>query len=332
VSRRDDVLEALRDTGGRAVSGEDLARRLGVSRVAVGKHVSALREAGYLIEAVPGRGYALLGVPDAPLPAEVRRWLRSTIWQRLEGGGETGSTNADAVALARAGAVHGTGVLASRQTAGRGRLGRSWESPSGGVYVSAVLRPSLAPAEVTGMPLAVATGVARAVERFGVEADVKWPNDVRLGGGKLAGVLLEISAEADRTLWLVVGVGLNVRRPEDPTPGAAYLADRVEGVGLAEAAAAVLDGISEGYRLLADEGFEAVREAFSPRDGLAGRRVCVRDASGQVVAEGRADGVDDAGRLRVAGDDGVVAVVSGDVTLAGERDTGPRGRTSRAGA
>lgn len=320
MSRRDEVLEALRDADGRPVSGEDLAQRFGISRVAVGKHVNALRATGYQIAAVQGRGYSLTGVPDVPLPAEVRRELRSTIWQRLEGGGETGSTNADAAALARAGAVHGTAVLASRQTAGRGRLGRSWESPTGGVYVSAVLRPPLAPAALTGMPLAVATGVARALERFGVEAEVKWPNDVRLGGSKLAGVLLEISAEADRTLWLVVGVGLNVVRPANPTGGAAYLADVAPGTGLAAAAAAVLDGISEGYHLLVEEGFGAVRAAFEARDELAGKPVCVRDAvGGAVVAEGRAAGVDASGRLRVRGAGGIVEVVSGDVTLAGDR-------------
>jgi len=325
VNRRDEVLEAIRAANGDAVSGEDLAHRLGISRVAVGKHVSGLRAAGYRVDAITGRGYVLAGVPDAPLPAEVRRYLRSRTWERLEGGGETGSTNADAAALARAGAPHGTAVLASRQTAGRGRLGRSWESPEGGVYVSALLRPSLPPAALTGMPLAVATGVGAELARFGVDAGVKWPNDLLLGARKLAGVLLEISAEADRTAWLVVGVGLNVQRPTRPVEGAAYLEDVATGIGKAEAAAAVLDGIAEGYRMLTGDGFGAVRAAFEKRDALAGGLVCVSDVDGSLVAEGRAAGVDDEGRLRVRGAGGVVAVVSGDVTLAGERGAGERG-------
>jgi BirA family biotin operon repressor/biotin-[acetyl-CoA-carboxylase] ligase len=330
VNRRDEVLEALRAADGDAVSGEDLAHRLGISRVAVGKHVSALRAAGYRIDAAAGRGYVLSGIPDAPLPAEVRRHLRSRIWERLEGGGETGSTNADAAALARTGAPHGTAVLASRQTAGRGRLGRSWESPEGGVYVSAVLRPSLPPAALTGMPLAVATGVACELARFGVDAGVKWPNDLRLADGKLAGVLLEISAEADRTVWLVVGVGLNVQRPARPVAGAGYLEDMAPGVGKAEAAAAVLDGIAEGYRMLTEDGFGAVRATFEKRDALAGELVRVTDVGGGLVAEGRAAGVDDEGRLRVRGAGGVVAVVSGDVTLAGGRGAGGRAADGRA--
>ncbi|MBE0416685.1 MAG: biotin--[acetyl-CoA-carboxylase] ligase [Coriobacteriia bacterium] len=317
MTRRDEVLEALRCAGEADVSGEDLARRLGISRVAVGKHVAALREAGYQVEAVPGRGYALTGVPDAPLPAEVRRYLQSALWERLEGGGVTGSTNADAAALARAGAPHGTAVLASRQTAGRGRLGRSWESPTGGVYVSAVLRPPFPPAALTGLPLAVAVGVAGALARFGIEAGVKWPNDLRLDHGKLAGVLLEMSAEADRTAWVVVGVGLNVRRAGSEIEGAAYLEDVAGAVGRAEAGAAVLDGIAEGYRLLVAEGFASVRAAFGERDVLAGSEVRATDSEGRLIAEGRAADVDGEGRLRVDTSDGVVAVAAGDVTLVG---------------
>lgn len=319
MSRRDEVLEALRRAAGAAVSGEELARNLGVSRVAVGKHVAALREAGYRIDAVPGRGYALAGVPDAPLPAEVRMNLRSALWERLEGGGVTASTNADVAALARAGAPHGTAVLASRQTAGRGRLGRSWESPEGGVYVSGLLRPALPPSALTGLPLAIAVGVAGELGRFGVEAGVKWPNDLLVPGGKLAGVLLEISGEADRTEWVVVGVGVNVRRASHAVEGAAYLDDVAGPVGSAEAGAAVLDGIAAGYRLLTEEGFAAVRAAFTERDVLRGSQVRVADTAGGLIAGGRATGVDAEGRLLVESADGrLLPVAAGDVTLARE--------------
>lgn len=317
MTRRDQVLEALRAAGSGGVSGEELAHRFKISRVAVGKHVSALREAGYVVDAVPGRGYALRGVPDGPLPAEVRLHLRTTLWQRLEGGGATGSTNADAAALARAGASHGTAVLASRQTEGRGRLGRAWESPPGGVYVSGLLRPSVPPAGLTGLPLAVAVGVAGELSRLGVEAGVKWPNDVRLGEGKLAGVLLEMAAEADRTAWVVVGVGLNVSRWETAVEGAAYLEDAAAGVGRARAASAVLDGIAEGYRLLAEEGFGAVRDLFEARDVLARSVVRVRDTEGRVIATGRAAGIDGEGRLLVEDSGALVPVAAGDVTLRG---------------
>ncbi len=325
MSTREDVLAALRDAAPGDISGEQLAGRFDVSRVAVGKHVAGLRELGYDIEAAPGRGYRLLGVPDAPLPAEVRLALHGDGWGQLLGGGVTGSTNVDAVRLAREGAPHGSAVLASVQTAGKGRLGRQWTSPAGGVYVSAVLRPPLTPGELTGLPLAVAWGVAAEVgERFGVadRVRVKWPNDLLLArGGKLGGVLLEIAGEADRTAWVAAGVGLNVVRPAHVAEGAAYLADTQSDDAaprLAEAAAAVLDGISRGYRLLLDEGFGAVRDAVEPLDALRGTSVRVHDISGWLVAEGTAEGVDDLGRLLVrGGDEGdLVPVSSGDVTLA----------------
>ncbi len=319
MSRRDDVLEALRSAGEAGVSGEALARDLGVSRMTVSKHVAALRDAGYEVASRPGAGYVLLGVPDAPLPAEVARIVRSE-WARIEGGGVTGSTNTDAAGLARTGAPHATAVLASRQTAGKGRLGRSWESPEGGVYVSAVLRPALVPSALVGLPLAVAVGVAEEVARFGVDATVKWPNDLRTAEGKLGGILLEMAGEADRTEWVVVGVGLNVRSPAVRTPGAAYLADTAATARAPEVAAAVLDGIARGYRMLVDDGFAAVRDAFGRRDALAGTRVRVHDAEGSLRADGLARGIDGDGRLVVETDVGPVAFVTGDVTLA-EPDT-----------
>jgi BirA family biotin operon repressor/biotin-[acetyl-CoA-carboxylase] ligase len=329
VTRRDEVLEALRDAGESGVSGEEIAHRLAISRVAVGKHVSALREAGYAVDAVPGRGYALRDVPDEPLPAEVRVHLRTSLWQRLEGGGVTGSTNADAAVLARAGVPHGTAVLASRQTEGRGRLGRAWESPPGGVYVSGLLRPSLPPAGLTGLPLAVAVGVAGELSRLGVEAGVKWPNDLLLGEGKLAGVLLEMAAEADRTAWVVVGVGLNVSRAETAVDGAAYLDDVAAGIGRARAAAAVLDGIAEGYRWLTEGDFGAVRGLFEARDVLARSVVRVRDAEGRVIVDGRAVGIDDEGRLLLEASGALVPVAAGDVTLRGPGGGAEMRRVSR---
>jgi BirA family biotin operon repressor/biotin-[acetyl-CoA-carboxylase] ligase len=236
----------LRDADGDAVSGEEMADDLGVSRVAVAKHVASLRKAGYDIEAVVGEGYRLLAVPDAPLPAEVSLWLASELWGRLEGGGETGSTNDDARALAREGAAEGTVVLASRQTLGRGRLGRTWESPEGGAYFSAVMRPQVAPSRVASLALAVALGVSRGLESLGVASEVKWPNDVFAAGGKMAGVLLEMTAEADRVDWVVVGIGVNVRAPESRVPGAAYL-DDIYDVPVARAVAAILDGVASAY-------------------------------------------------------------------------------------
>lgn len=249
--------------------------------------------------------------------ADVRFHLTSDMWVRIETVAETGSTNDDAIGLARSGAPHATAVLASRQTRGRGRLGRSWESPAGGIYISAIVRPQLPAADLTALPVAVAVGVAHTISRLVGDARVKWPNDVLLPGGKVAGVLLELGTSRGSTEWVVIGVGLNVRRPGDGfVDGAAYLADQVPDITCEQAAAAVLDGIAEGFQLHVGGGGSAVREALEGCDALLGCEVSVHEADGSCVTRGRAAGIDDAGRLLVEGADGSIsAIASGDVTL-----------------
>jgi len=317
MSTRDDVLTALREAGGQGVNGERLAGELGVSRVAVAKHIKVLRAEGYGIDVEPGTGYVLSAIPDAPLPAEVASHLRSTMWTRLEGGGETGSTNDDARALARAGAASGTVVLASRQTAGRGRLGREWVSPAGGAYFSAVLRPAVGLADVSVLSLVVGLGIARALASIGIDSRLKWPNDILLAGGKVAGVLLEMTAEADAVEWVVVGVGLNVRRPVDAPVAetAAYLSDEREDVRIPSTLAAVLDGIADVYAEWLAAGFGALRAEYESRSSLMGESVTVRDREGTVRGSGVVVGVDSGGRLRLAGSDGEQTIAAGEVTL-----------------
>lgn len=315
MSTRDLVLDGLRGAGGQRISGEALAGELGVSRMAVSKHVAALRAAGYSIEARAGEGYRLLGAPDLPIPAEVRPLLADAFWVRVAGGEETGSTNDDARVLARAGVDEGTVVVAARQLSGRGRLGRSWESPSGGAYLSAVLRPAVAPATVSSLGLVVALGVAYGLESLGARPLLKWPNDVLLEGGKVAGVLLEMAAEAERVEWVVAGVGLNVLVSESREPGAAYLTDEVSDAGPAKAAAAVLDGIARAYRVWGADGFDALRVDFQRRHSLAEAEVTVSELDGSVRAAGRVAGVDEAGRLVIQQEGSLVAVSAGEVTL-----------------
>lgn len=316
--RDERILAALREAAPAAASGEAIAASLGMSRAAVAKRVSGLRAAGYDIAAEAGAGYRLLAAPDLPLPSEVAPLLRSGFWVRLTGGGSTGSTNDDAKALARAGAPEGTVVLAAEQTAGRGRLGRAWASPHGGVYVSVVLRPPLAPADAAPLALVVGVGLARGFATLGAETGLKWPNDVVLGGGKVAGVLLETSAEADRAEWVVAGCGVNVRRSPGAPASAAFLADATPDatpLRLAAVAAACLDGIASAYGDFATGGFVALAEEYASRDVLAGRDVTVRDGAGEVRATGVAEGVDGSGRLIIEGQDGEVAVAAGEVTL-----------------
>jgi len=313
LSTRAAVVDALRRAGDVGISGETIASELGVSRATVNAHVAALRALGYRIASSSRVGYRLELAPDACIPEEVAPRLRHDLWVSCEGSVETVSTNDGAKRLARAGASEGTLVVAARQTGGRGRFDRPWESPAGGAYVSCVLRPPLAPSLLAPLSLVAAVGVADGLASLGLEAQLKWPNDVEVGGRKLAGILLEMAAESDRTEWVVLGCGLNVTaRPHER---AASVADHVSGVTVPEAAAAVLDGIAAAYRRFLADGFEDLRDAYLQRLALLGARVIVRDAPGTVVAEGAVTGVGSAGELLVGGSGAEVRVLAGEVTL-----------------
>jgi len=320
MGRRAAILKALKQAGDAGISGATLATQLGVSRVAISKHVMVLREQGYVIESAAGSGYRLISAPDLPLPAEVEALVRDPFWVCYEGGPSTGSTNDDAKQLARNGMPEGTVVLAGSQNGGRGRLGREWVSPQGGVYLSFILRPQQAPAEIVALSLVISLGVSRGLEALGCRPLVKWPNDVWLAGeadtgGKVAGVLLEMQAESDCVDWVVAGIGINVHDRGMRMDGAAYVPDQVPACGTAAVAAAILDGIASAYREFHESGFAVLSDEYERRSLLAGRVVTVREIDGTVRASGAVQGVDALGRLMVADASGMLAVSTGDVTL-----------------
>lgn len=229
MSRRT-VLELLR---GREdfLSGEDLSRRLGLSRAAVWKAVDALRKEGYAIEARTGLGYRLTAAPDAMTESEIRSFLGETalVGRTLQCFDELDSTNLRAKQLALAGAPDGAVVTADCQTAGRGRMDRSFQSPRGkGVYLTALLRPDLPPERLLPVTAMAGVAVCDAVEELcGVRPGLKWPNDPVLGGKKLCGILTELSLEGEtgRVQYLVLGIGVNVGQTAgDFTPEVAEMA------------------------------------------------------------------------------------------------------------
>jgi BirA family biotin operon repressor/biotin-[acetyl-CoA-carboxylase] ligase len=325
------VLEALRRAGEAGVSGEAVSAELAVSRAQIWKHVEALRALGYGIEGEPGGGYRLARAPDRLYAEEVQprlhtRWLA----RRYEWLETTDSTNRVATEHARAGAPHGTTVVAEGQTAGRGRLGRSFFSPPHlNLYTSIVLRPALDTARAPTVILAAAVAVAEAVE---AELDdpgtveIKWPNDVLLGGRKTSGILMEMGAEATRVRFLVLGIGVNLNvAPTAFPPGFRALATSVSAqrgrpVDRAAFAARLYDTLEAVLDLHAAAGFEAVRPRFEARFRMRGRRVKVLDAVAGGAApalEGLAVGIDADGALEVERDDGRrERVVAGDVTVA----------------
>ena len=221
---RKQILELLRSEEG-FLSGQELSRRLGLSRAAVWKAVEALRRDGYEIEARTGLGYRLSAAPDVLTEAEIRSRLgpTETVGRTLCCLEQVDSTNNYAKQLAQQGAPDGTAVLAESQTAGRGRMDRSFQSPRGeGIYLSVLLRPQVAPERLPPVTALAGVAVCAAVERVcGVRPGLKWPNDPVLNGKKLCGILTEVSLEAEtgRLQSLVLGIGVNVlQRAESFSP------------------------------------------------------------------------------------------------------------------
>jgi len=319
---KNDILRMLRTSDSGFVSGTELAALLGVSRTAVWKHIRSLERDGYGIEAVPSKGYRLTASPDVIAVDDLLSGLPAghIVGSRIRYIRETASTNTIAVELAQQGAPEGTIVLAETQTGGRGRLGRTWASPRGNVYLSVVLRPALPMSKAPLITLVGAVAVAAAVRTYpGLEAGIKWPNDVLLSGKKVSGLLSELSAETDRIRHIVLGIGVNVNMdprelPADVRPLATTLV-AVAGrpVDRTVFLRHLLGELDRWYKhFLKDEA--AVLAEWRTLNVTIGRRVAVR--GGGPALEGLARDIDDEGRLLVQLDTGSVHRVSaGDVTI-----------------
>jgi len=323
------ILDALRRASGRTLSGEALSADFGVSRAQVWKDVQTLRDAGYTIHAGAGDGYRLDGVPDRLYAEEIQadlttRWLARDI-RYFD---VADSTNRVALELAREGAAHGTAVIAEGQTAGRGRLGRSFYSPPySNLYTSVVLRPHLttveAPTWILASAIAVADTIAATLDDE-ASVEIKWPNDVLLSGLKTSGILMELGAEATRVEHLVLGVGVNLNVDRETFPDefrdlATSLASHGGRlVNRIEFTRRLYGNLEEVLDACAERGFDAVRHRFDDRFKMRGRQIRVIQ-QGCSEQSGKALGIDAHGALRLGTPGGEeVRVVAGDVTIAKE--------------
>lgn len=200
-----EILRLLGDAGDEALSGQKLSRRLGISRVAIWKHMDTLRQKGYRIEGTP-KGYRLRHSPDIPYTWEFPDRLET-----LHYFDEIPSTMDIARDMARQDCSHLTTVIAGRQTQGRGRMRRKWHSEDGGLYFTMVVRPQVPAFQAVRVGFAASAAMAELVnERFGIAARVKWPNDILVDDLKLCGMLSEMDAETDRIRFANIGMGINV--------------------------------------------------------------------------------------------------------------------------
>lgn len=209
---KEQVLKMLEADGG-YVSGEYLSRMLGVSRTAVWKVIKRLREEGYIIDSVTNKGYCLKGKPDFLDENIIGRDINTAvIGTKIEVLKTVDSTNEEIKRRAANGAKSGLIIAAECQTGGKGRFGRKWESESGeGIYFTFLLRPGLPPADIASITLAAGYAVCEALREYsGVEAKIKWPNDIVINNKKVCGILTEMAAQMDMVDYVAVGIGINV--------------------------------------------------------------------------------------------------------------------------
>ncbi|HTS36930.1 MAG TPA: biotin--[acetyl-CoA-carboxylase] ligase [Candidatus Solibacter sp.] len=302
------------------VSGTKIAQEISSSRSEVWRLIQQLRGLGVDVAGHPATGYQLRSVPDLLLPEFLGPLVRGTIFSdHIHHYYKIGSTNTAAMAAAADDAPEGSVFLAEEQTAGRGRGSHSWESPrSTGIYCSVVLRPQLPPSEVLVLSLAAGLAVHSAIQQVDsrVSADLKWPNDVLIGGEKVCGILTEMNAEATRVCYIVVGMGINVNQSTFPRElGATSL--RMETGSewsRVELAAALLKSLDREYRQLIENSHakETILRRFTQQSSwVRGKSVRIED-NGRVL-EGTTDGLDDRGFLLLKTQRGTQTVLSGTV-------------------
>ncbi len=324
TDRRIDLLLALlADNPMLVISGAKIARQIGVTRFTVWRWVERLRELGVKVKGHAGTGYRIERVPDILAPSLLRRGLAGTSFaKRIHHFFKVGSTNDVALRLGQEGEPHGTLVIAEEQTAGRGRAGRVWHSEkSSGIHVSALLRPQLPPGEAPLLTLLAGLAARDAVaEQTGLEADVRWPNDLLLGGKKFCGILTEMQAEPDRIHFVVVGIGLNVNHTRFPESLAGVATSlRIEAgraTSRLELLIKLLRQLDRYYNRFLAEGPRPILERFAEVSSYArGKRVRISTPTESYVAT--TAGLEANGLLRVVREDGrSEAVISADVTEA----------------
>ncbi|WP_034345712.1 biotin--[acetyl-CoA-carboxylase] ligase [Deinococcus misasensis] len=296
-----DLLSHLTDE---VQSGEALAEQFGVSRVAIWKQVQKLQQEGYPVLSEKPRGYRLL--PGTPTPQQVSARLKGQLGRNYHYHGTVSSTQDVARQLATEGAPHGTVVLAEKQTRGRGRRGKVWNTPVGaGLYFTIILKPQFAVSELSLLPLMAGVAVR---EACGVGL-LKWPNDLITEKGKMSGMLLEADVRAEEVHHVLLGIGINVV-PEGLPEGAVGLGSFVPEVNRAVLFAEVMHQLELWMGMTE----MAVLQAWRKHSGTLGREVQVQTPRGMV--QGRAVDLDARG-LWVETPEGRTCVTAGDVSLVG---------------
>jgi len=319
---KEKILKLLNENGAVYLSGEQVSQILGISRTAVWKHIKALKAAGYEIESISNKGYRLKSASSDLDALALKMMINQTnvvkagyYFEQID------STNQEAKRHALSGQRINQLFVADEQTAGRGRLGRTWASQrKEGLWFSLLLYPEIQPEQASTLTLVAASAMSKAIEKTtGLDVGIKWPNDLILGRKKVCGILTEMSAEINHLHYVIVGIGTNLGQMTfDDALKDKATSIRAEGKSITAKALleAFLETFEQDYNRFCQQDISGVIEEQKKRSVTIGRRVCITRGNEQLEAE--AIDIDNEGKLVVRFDDGsVTALFSGEISVRG---------------
>lgn len=318
----EEVLSLLQKKRRTFLSTKEISEKLRVHPYVVYQAIKELRRWDFEILSEKGEGYRLLKSPDLILPGEVKGKLKTKILGKdVLSYRSLGSTNQLGFRLAEAGAREGTLILADEQSRGRGRMGRGWYSPPGlGLWMSLILRPNIPPFKAPGLSICAGLALAQAIRKLtGLDAKVKWPNDCLINGLKVGGILLELSAELDRTNFVIAGIGVNVNHlPKDFPKKLSARATSIriewgEEVSRVKLLTSFLRRFESIYLDFKKNGLAPQRQLIKRFSSLLAKKVAVK--YGRERIEGLAQDIDDSGSLVIKTTKGERVVRAGEVTV-----------------
>jgi BirA family transcriptional regulator, biotin operon repressor / biotin---[acetyl-CoA-carboxylase] ligase len=316
------LLKALKESSD-WLSGTELSKELDISRAAISKHVQVLRKLGYGIDTQTNKGIRYISSPQKVIPDELKPFLinNSTVGSKFFFSDEIDSTNIKAHSLAEKGTENGTVILAERQTDGKGRLGRQWESPEAtGIYCSVILKPQLALPETALITFIAAIAILEAIRQIcpTLQTQIKWPNDILVNDKKIVGVLTEASAEMQHVNYIVVGFGINVNTPPDKLPervifpASSLMTESGCTIDRIKLTALCLKQLDFWYNCLEKkDGPEKILKRWHELSSMIGREVTVKQINSDI--SGTIEGVSKDGALLVKDNSTIHSIYSGDV-------------------
>jgi len=318
------VLQFLKAHHSEYLSGEDLSEVLKISRVAVWKHIKKIQALGYEIESKQNLGYRLTKITDLMLPWEITDGLKTkNIGRKIYYFDKIDSTQSFAATIANNKAEDGAIIISETQDSGKGRLGRNWVSPRGGIWLSIILHPRFDVAKITLIPLVAAIALSSAIQKtLDVKTELKWPNDVTLRGKKIAGMIIDASIESSSIESLILGVGINFRvnpaeiekkiRKKENFYGVATLVSQNDKTKPAKLVQMFLEEFEKTLDFLSNGKINKIIKDWTANSSTIGKTITLSTSNGKIT--GKAIRLDTDGGLIIMHKSKPIKIMAGDIS------------------